>query len=45
MSGSSLDQQLVSTYYTYVLIFFAALAAVSVAKLLVRRGRERRAIR
>lgn len=43
MSEAPLDPQLVSTYYTWILIFFAALAAASVAKLLVRRGR--RAIR
>lgn len=39
MSGAPLDPYLVGTYYTYVLIFFATLAAVSAVKLLVRRGR------
>lgn len=45
MSEALLDPQLVSTYYTYLLIFFGTIAAVSAAKLLMRRGRERGAIR
>ncbi len=45
MSSEPLYPQLAITYYTYVLIYYAALVAASAAKLLARRGRGREAIR
>jgi len=45
LSEAPIDPQLTTTYYVYVLVFFAVLAAVSLVKLLVGKGRGRRAIR